>query len=126
MALTFRVDKPGGTLRSTGTGVLTVADLLKYFAETRADPDYEPSMHRVMDLRGVTQLPSSDDIRSLAAFARTKAPVETARMAIIASSDLAFGVSMMFKAFVGYGERLLVVRDETEAMDWLTSGRLPD
>src|ERR1044072_8791783 len=126
MALTFRVDKPGGILRSVGSGVLTTADLLKYFAETRADADYEPSMHRVMDLREVTQLPSSDDIRSLASFARTKAPVETARMAIIASSDLAFGVSMMFKAFVGYGERLLVVRDETEALDWLTKGQLPD
>jgi hypothetical protein len=126
MALTFRVEKPGGILRSVGTGVLTMSDFLKYFAETRADPDYEPSMHRVMDLREETQLPSSDDIRSLAAFARTKAPVESARMAIIASSDLAFGVSMMFKAFVGYGERLLVVRDETEAMNWLTTGQLPD
>jgi hypothetical protein len=125
MSLTFRVDKPGGVIRSHGTGVLTTADLLQYFAETRADPDYESSMHRVMDLREVTQLPSSDDIRSLAAFARSRAPVETARMAIIASSDLAFGVSMMFKAFVGYGERLVVVRDEAEAVDWLKSGRLP-
>jgi hypothetical protein len=47
-------------------------------------------------------------------------------MAIIASSDLAFGVSMMFKAFVGYGERLVVVRDEKEAMDWLTTGVQPE
>jgi hypothetical protein len=126
MPLTFRVDKEQRILRSSGTGALTVADLLTYFAETRADPDYEPGMHRVMDLRGVTQLPSSDDIRSLAAFARTKAPVETARMAIIASSDLAFGVSMMFKAFVGYGERLIVVRDEAEAMEWLMKGEKRD
>src|SRR4051812_30169599 len=95
MPLTFQVDTQHRILRSRGSGVLTMADLLTYFAETRADPDYEPSMHRVMDLRDVTQLPSSDDIRSLATFARTKAPVETARMAIIASSDLAFGVSMM-------------------------------
>ena len=96
-----------------------MSDLLTYFADTRAHPDYLPAMNRVMDLRAVTQLPSSEDIRSLAAFARTRAPVETARMAIIAPSDLAFGVSMMFKAFVGYGERLIVVRDEKEAMDWL-------
>jgi len=126
MPLTFQVDKGTGILRSNGSGVLTTADLLTYFAETRADPDFEPSMHRLMDLRDVTQLPSSDDIRSLAAFARTKAPVETARMAIIASSDLAFGVSMMFKAFVGYGERLIVVRDEAEAVDWLARGLRPD
>jgi hypothetical protein len=126
MPLTFQVDTDEGILRSRGSGVLTVADLLGYFADTRADPNYEASMHRVMDLRDVTQLPSSDDIRSLAAFARTKAPVETARMAIIASSDLAFGVSMMFKAFVGYGERLLVVRDEHEAVEWLKTGQLPE
>ena len=126
MPMTFQVDKAHGLLRSIGSGVLSTDDLLTYFAESRADPDYEPSMNRVMDLRGVTQLPSSDDIRSLAAFARTKAPVETARMAIIASSDLAFGVSMMFKAFVGYGERLIVVRDEREAMAWLTKGHAPN
>lgn len=119
MPLTFHIDKDERILRSVGSGALTMADLLTYFAESRAHPDYEHAMNRVMDLRAVTQLPSSEDIRSLAAFARTKAPVETARMAIIAPSDLAFGVSMMFKAFVGYGERLIVVRDEAEAMDWL-------
>src|SRR5215208_612021 len=122
MPLIFQIDKEEQMIRSFGSGVLTVSDLLAYFAETRSHPDYEPSMNRVMDLRRVTQLPSSEDIRSLAAFARTKAPVETARMAIIAPSDLAFGVSMMFKAFVGYGERLIVVRDEIEAMEWLMNG----
>src|ERR1044071_7044817 len=119
MPLTFQIDKKVRILRSYGSGVLTVSDLLSYFAETRAHPDYDPLMHRVMDLRLVTQLPTSEDIRSLANFSRTKAPVEAARMAIIASSDLAFGVSMMFKAFVGYGERLIVVRDEAEAMEWV-------
>lgn len=122
MPLTFQVDKESGIIRSNGTGSLTMDDLMVYFVETRADPDFDPSMHRVMDLREVTQLPSSEDIRLAASFARTRAPVDTARMAIIASSDLAFGVSMMFKAFVGYGERLIVVRDEGEAMDWLLKG----
>ena len=126
MPLTFRVDKHDGILRSRGSGSLTVQDLLDYFSATRADPDYDASMHRVMDLRAVTQLPSSEEIRSLAAFARSNAPVDSVRMAIIAPTDLAFGVSMMFKAFVGYGERLEVVRDETEAMDWLTKGQRPD
>jgi hypothetical protein len=125
MPLTFVVDKERGIVRSHGTGVLTTGDLLNYFAASRADPDYVPSMHRLMDLREVSGLPSSDDIRSLATFARTKAPVDTARMAIIAPSDLAFGVSMMFKAFVGYGERLIVVRDEAEAIEWLARGRQP-
>jgi hypothetical protein len=126
MPLTFQVDTAERVIRSRGSGVLTTSDLFGYFAASRADANYDASMHRVMDLREVTQLPSSDDIRSLAAFARSKAPVETARMAIIASSDLAFGVSMMFKAFVGYGERLVVVRDEKEAMDWLTTGVQPE
>lgn len=126
MPLTYRVDKQQSIVRSHGTGVLSMKDLFDYFAASRADPDFDPGMHRLMDLREVTGLPSSEDIRSLAVFARTKAPVETARMAILASSDLAFGVSMMFKAFVGYGERLIVVRDENEAIAWLTAARPPD
>ena len=126
MPLTFQVDRENRIVRSRGTGELTTADLLEYFTNTRADPNYEESMGRIMDLREVTQLPSSEDVRSLAAFARSKAPVPDARMAIIAPSDLAFGVSMMFKAFVGYGERLLVVRDEQEAMAWVTNGVTPE
>lgn len=125
MPLTYRVDKDSHIVRSQGSGALSVEDLLQYFAASRADPEFEPSMHRLMDLREVTQLPSSADVRSLATFVRTKAPTETARMAILASSDLAFGVSMMFKAFVGYGERLLVVRDEAEANAWLATGIPP-
>jgi hypothetical protein len=125
MPLTYRVDKDSHIVRSQGSGALSVEDLLQYFAASRADPEFEPSMHRLMDLREVTQLPSSADVRSLATFVRTKAPTETARMAILASSDLAFGVSMMFKAFVGYGERLLVVRDEAEATAWLATGIPP-
>jgi hypothetical protein len=124
MPLTFEVDADRRILRSHGTGALTTTDLIEYFADSRADPAYDAGMHRLMDLREVTQLPSSDDIRSLATFARTRAPVDTARMAIIAPSDLAFGVSMMFKAFVGDGERLIVVRDEEEAMAWLMDGRV--
>lgn len=126
MPLSFQVDTTQRILKSHGSGVLTMSDLLTYFADSRADPLYDPGMHRVMDLRNVTHLPSSDDIRALATFARSRAPVDTARMAIIASSDLAFGVSMMFKAFVGYGERLIVVRDEAEAMEWLTTGEHRD
>ena len=127
MPLTYRVDTTQQIVRSHGSGALSTDDLLAYFAESRADPAFDPSMHRLMDLREVTALPSSEEIRSLANFARNKAPVvETARMAIIAPGDLAFGVSMMFKAFVGYGERLIVVRDEQEAMDWLTRAHRSD
>jgi hypothetical protein len=126
MPLTFSIDARERIIRSHGTGVLTTADLYEYFAATRAHPQFDPSMNRLMDLTEITQLPSSDDVRAMAAFARTKAPVDSARMAIIASSDLAFGVSMMFKAFVGYGDRLLVVRDEAEAVRWLRDGQAPD
>jgi hypothetical protein len=110
-------------VHSEGSGRLSIGDLLEYFAATRADPAVAPAMHRLMDLRAVTDLPTSAEIREIAALSRTNAPTLEARMAILASSDLAFGVSMMFKAFVGFGDRLLVVRDEEEAMDWLVAGR---
>jgi hypothetical protein len=123
MPLRYWVDSHNGIVRSEGSGRLTVRDLLDYFTATRADPAVDPAMHRLMDLRAVTELPTSAEIRQLAALSRTKAPDTPARMAIVASSDLAFGVSMMFKAFVGFGDRLLIVRDEKEALDWLIAGR---
>jgi hypothetical protein len=125
MPLTYRVDTEKRIVHSHGSGLLSASDLLDYFTATRADPDFQATMDRLMDLRAVTQLPSSPDVRSLATFARLKAPVDGARMAIIAPTDLAFGVSMMFKAFVGYGDRLLVVRDEAEALAWLKRDQPP-
>jgi len=122
MPLRYWVDRHNAIVHSEGSGRLAIGDLLEYFAATRADPAVEPAMHRVMDLRQVTELPTSAEIREIATLARTNAPNLAARMAIVASSDLAFGVSMMFKAFVGYGERLIVVRDEAEAMAWLVDG----
>src|SRR3954468_14691850 len=122
MPLTYSVDSVNGVLRAKGDGMLSMDDLRAYFTATRADPLVEPTMHRLMDLRGVTQLPSTDELRQLATFSRANAPDPSARMALLASSDLAFGVSMMFKAYAGYGERLAVVRDEAEAMAWLLEG----
>ncbi|HET9424653.1 MAG TPA: hypothetical protein VFO55_04710 [Gemmatimonadaceae bacterium] len=119
MPMTFEVDKAHHVLRSRATGPLTIDDLIGYLTESRAHPDFDPGMDRWMDLREITQLPSSEDVRALAVYVRTRAPVETARMAILASSDLAFGVAMMFKALVGYGDRLVVVRNEDDAADWL-------
>lgn len=119
MSLIYWIDQTNQILRSLGTGPLSIDDLRNYFAATRADPRFIPTMHRLMDLRQVTNLPPSSEIRVLAHLARDMAPAPEARMAIVASSDLAFGVSMMFKGLVGFGDRLIVVRDEAEALAWL-------
>ena len=124
MPLNYWVDVERQIVRSRGTGELSVDDLRTYFSDTRSDPAVTPTMHRLMDLREVTGLLSTDHVRDVAVLSRGLAPATEARMAILASSDLAYGVSMMFKGLVGFGERLVVVRDEPEALGWLT-GELP-
>lgn len=120
MPLTYWVDEDQHIVRSKASGALSATDLRDYFVATRADPTIVPTMHRLMDLSDVTNLPSSESIRELAAMSRSYPTATEARLAILATSDLVFGVSMMFKGFVGWGDRLQVVRDEAEALRWLS------
>src|SRR3954462_5852094 len=119
MPLTYWVDAQRNILRSKGVGELSITDLRNYFIATRGDPKVRPSMNRMMDLRDVTALPSSSEIRELVLLARDKTPGPGTRMASVAGTDLGYGVGMMFKGPVGYGERLIVVRDENEALQWI-------
>lgn len=123
MPLTYWVDEDHHVLRSVGTDPLTAEDFRGYFVQTRSDPRVVATLHRIMDVRGVTSLPTTDEVRSLATMARDLAPAPGARLAIIAPSDLGFGVAMMFAGFAGLSDRLLVARDEAEAVRWVEKGQ---
>ena len=82
-------------------------------------------MHRLLDLREVMKLPPTDELRAMATLTREVPVSPAARIAILVASDLGFGVSMMFKAFSGFGDRLFVFRDENEALAWLREGGGP-
>ena len=117
--MVYDVDETQQLVRSVGTGSLTVSELRDYFAATRADPRVRSTMHRLMDLSGITDLPSSAEIRSMAAMSLDWRPDPAARIAVIAASDVTYGVSMMFGGYAGYRDQLAVFRDEAEALAWL-------
>lgn len=124
LPMAYHVDIDHNILASEWNGALTIAGMQAYFAATRADRAVTPGLHRLLDLRRVVALPRTDEIREMVALMREYPTTPEARFAVLVASDLGFGVSMMFKAYSGLGDRFYVFRDEGEALSWLSTGYL--
>lgn len=109
---------------SVGHGVLGARDLQHHRSELLADPAYGPALSQLMDLRRVRDFTiQAREIRSHALAGAFDGPYFS-RIAVIADSDLAFGLARLYEAHVGghYGEeRFTVFRDKALAWQWLTA-----
>lgn len=107
-----------------GHGVLGAQDLQRHRNELLADPAYGPALSQLMDLRRVSEFTiKARELRSHALAGAFNGPYFS-RIAVIADSDLAFGLARLYEAHVGghYGEeRFTVFRDKALAWQWLTA-----
>ena len=123
MSVFYNIDKERRLVLSTGSGVFTLADALAHQQRLANDPDFDSSFSQLVDLTHVTSVElTAFDIRKLAQanlFSRGS------RRAILATSDVAFGLARMFGALrESAGEDgIHVFRDLNEALDWLFAKR---
>ena len=119
MSVFYKIDKERRLVMSTGSGAFTLVDALAHQQRLANDPDFDPSFSQLVDLTHVTSVDvTASDIRKLAQanlFSRGS------RRAILATSDVAFGLARMFEALrESAGEDgIQVFRDLNEALDWL-------
>lgn len=97
------------------------AALLDYAQRVAADPDVLAGRDELVDLRAVDGARmSSAGLRQLAGVFEAHEKGEPGRVAIVASSDLAFGLSRMYQAFRSQSmSEIRVFRDLDEACRWL-------
>jgi hypothetical protein len=116
---------PGSTLaRVTASGPITKTDIYQQLDALCADPRFRPEIAKLWDVRQTKPSLSLNDIRSIAAKARTMAPGPCGRTAIVALTDFQFGLAMQLQALVCDRPcEVGVFRRYENAVEWLSAER---
>lgn len=122
MPVTYHIDG-GGLITTTCAGEVTLADVLAHFDQLARDPARPPEPDVLLHLHGVS-LPETPQVRTVADRLGWKPGFGFRYCAIVADSDVLFGIGKMFAAHAGAHFREVVVfRDDAEAVSWLADRR---
>ncbi|MDX1648269.1 MAG: hypothetical protein R3263_00310 [Myxococcota bacterium] len=101
--------------------------LLDYARRLAADGEVPAARDELVDLRAIdASRVSSGGLRRLAGVFEKADAGEPGRVAIVAASDLAFGLSRMYQAFRSESmSEICVFRELEEARRWLGLDQLP-
>lgn len=116
----FELEECDEYLKGKLYGSATLADLMEVMDAISENGFYRYA-RRLWDLRECRIELSSDDLRALAEHGRARDALES-RAAVVASSDLSFGLMRMHEVFrqqEGLSHR--VFREEQEAVRWLVT-----
>jgi hypothetical protein len=110
------------TLFTTIEGPTTYEDVKRYLDALTSDPRFREGMPGLIDCRRVKSLFSVADLRRTAADLRAR-PEIRGRAAVLASSNLVYGLLRMYEVFSdGDPVELRVFRQPDEALAWLRGG----
>ena len=122
MPITHRFDSSLNVLFVEMRGLITDEELLHYAKTATTNLEAPLSCNELIDLRG-TEGPgaSTDSLRRVAAtFRDSERAPEGVKIALVASSDAAYGIARMYQAFrAGSQATFHVFRELGEARDWL-------
>ena len=123
MPMTYTIDKEARLVRFKGHGLLTDDEMVAGVAAMREDPDLEPDMNSLSDMRDIeVGFTTKGVMETIGVMARSSDRRSAAKAAIVASSDIAFGMARMFQAqsdIKGQDPAFRIFRDMDEACEWL-------
>ena len=119
MPASYEIDPDRRLVTCRVWGVLTGPELIAHYHALRADPAFDSGYRQLADLTEARQLTATADELRAAATMNAFAP--GARRAIIAPTDIAYGMARMFAVFAeGDEQQIEVFRDARGATDWVT------
>ena len=99
-------------------GVLTSTEIVAHYRALRADPEFDREFSQLADLRDVTAF--EVDYRAISSEALLETFAHTARRALIAESDVGFGLSRMYASYAdSASQNVQVFRTQHDAEEWL-------
>jgi hypothetical protein len=123
MGIQYVIDEHFGLVVAEARGHVEDRDLLDYAKRLLADPDRTRAKHELVDLRRVDDSSevSSAGVRRLAEFwSDRSAMMAGGRLAIIAPSEVGYGMSRMYQILRSDGpDSIQVFRQRGEALRWL-------
>ena len=119
MAITYHFE--GDYLFTTIEGDTSYEAVKTYLDNLMADPAFRPGMPGLIDCRRVKSLFSILDLRRTAADTKSRPEMQVpGRAAVLASSNLIYGLLRMYEVFnEGNPAEIRVFRKPEEAMAWL-------
>lgn len=122
MPVVIRVDKEAGIVYTTIDGAYTAEDVLAAFEVLLANPDFQPGMNGIADLRNAKTFLSATDVMRVARYLiEHRNEIGKSKTAVLVSSDVSVGTTRMFQAYsddrVGIETRIFHELDE--AHRWL-------
>jgi hypothetical protein len=124
MGMSYTIDQARRIVRSRGWGVVSSRDLLDLTSRLLADPAFDPTFRGLTDLSDVTEV--RVETPAMVESASTPTYIPGTRRAVVAPSDVAFGMARMFASYAERsGQEVRVFRAMREAEAWL-EGAGPD
>jgi hypothetical protein len=118
MAMSHSIDAERQVVLCRAWGVLSNEDLREHYQLIGADPEFRSHYRQLGDLRDVTRLIADSSAIAAAASLTVFAP--GTRRALIAPSDITFGLARMFASYAeDVGQLVRVFRDARDAEEWL-------
>jgi hypothetical protein len=119
--------RPDGTLVITAHGVMTAGDLAHLRSEWKEDRRLLAVVSTLFDGRAITSFEIPTDV--IREYANTRGDVPhmqnaNSRVAIVATSDVGFGLARMYAQSGWVFGEIAVFRTVEEADAWLAAGRV--
>lgn len=118
MAIAHTIDAELGLVLCRAWDVLTNEDLHRHYEAIQADPAFQRTFRQLGDLRDVTRLTA--DSAAIAAAASLQVFAPGTRRALIAPTDITFGLARMFASYAeDVGQTVRVFRSAEDAESWV-------
>ena len=123
MPVTYRIDPDAKLIRTRCMGEVTFTEVADHFRELERDPACGEDFDVVLDLSEVSSIPTPGQLRAVTIeIERLQPKIPFRACAVVANTDVLFGMSRMFEAFAEERFRAIrVFRTVEEAEGWLAS-----
>jgi len=118
MPARYEIDTERRIILSFATGTLKDEELRAHQQAVLSDPAFDPTLYQLWDCRGVDQVEVSNAVLRDLAGSRSFAP--GTKRAVVAATDLHYGLARMFQIMHGDApEDFQVFRSLEDATAWL-------
>lgn len=123
MAVTYQIDRAKQRVHTRCIGAVSLDEVLEHFAVLSGDPECPDQLDVLLDLTEMTSLPTSAQLNRVSTeIGRVRPRIRFRNCAIIASSEVLYGMARMFEVFAEeYFLASRVFRTMPEGTEWLES-----
>jgi hypothetical protein len=128
MPVTYKIDKARGIIRTKCSGKVTFEEVLNHLRFLQRDPECPVCLDVLLDSTECRSEPAAEQLRTVSGAIRSiQFRVQFDACAIVAETDVLFGIARMFEVFAEERFRVTeVFRSVTDAEAWLSSQQSPN